>query len=111
SEEYMLRNIAPTLGRFSLSAGLFASGLGFSTGFAAGQEPKALHVMPLPRSVQVGSGMLTLDDKFYAGAAGKGDERLSAALDRFLVRLDRACGGIRRAQFTNGAGSAPVLTV
>src|SRR6202789_545626 len=110
SEEYMLRNMCPAPRRFSLSAAVLASLLAFSADFLHSQA-STLHVMPLPRSIEAGTGKLMLDDHFYAGIAGKGDERLSGALDRVLVRLDRQCGGIRRAQFTNGSGSAPVLSV
>ncbi|HEX8813030.1 MAG TPA: beta-N-acetylhexosaminidase, partial [Terracidiphilus sp.] len=68
--------------------------------------------MPLPRTVQVGSGRLAIDGHFRGGFAGQHDARLDAAFDRFLVRLDRQCGEVRRAQFTNASsGSAPVLTV
>jgi hexosaminidase len=92
------------------TAGFFASLLLSATTILNGQAPE-LHVMPLPRSVQMGSGRLTLDTHFYAGFSGSHDARIDAALDRFLVRLDRQCGGIRRAQFTNGSGSSPVLTL
>jgi hexosaminidase len=110
SEEYMLRNMLPALRRISLSAVVFAALLVSSADLLHSQGP-ALHVMPLPRSIEPGTGKLMLDDHFYASIAGKGDERLNGALDRFLARLDRQCGGIRRAQFTNGSGSAPILSV
>lgn len=67
--------------------------------------------MPLPKSLQTSTGKLTLDEHFYAGFSGSHDARLDAAMGRFLDRLDRQCGGVRRAQFANGAGTTPVLTV
>jgi hexosaminidase len=96
--------------RRSLSAGVFASLLLSSAAFLHSQTT-ALHVMPLPRSVELGTGQFTLNDHFYAGFSGAHDARLDSALDRFLTRLDRQCGGVRRAQYTNGSGSSPVLTV
>jgi len=66
--------------------------------------------MPLPRSATLQSGRLVLDPHFHAGFGGPHDARLDAALDRFLERLDRACGGIRRAQADAG-NTANVLTV
>ncbi|HEX8813299.1 MAG TPA: family 20 glycosylhydrolase, partial [Terracidiphilus sp.] len=46
-----------------------------------------------------------LDGRFHAGIAGsRSDARMDAALDRFLVRLDRKCGEIRRAQQTPLSG-------
>jgi hexosaminidase len=89
----------------------FAVSLVFSAASLLQSQTPALHVMPLPRSTQEGTGKLTLDEHFYAGIAGKHDERLDAALGRFLERLDRECGGIRRAQYTNKAGTTPVFTV
>ncbi len=57
-----------------------------------------LNLIPLPRSVTVQAGQLTLDSHFHAAIDGSHDPRLDAALTRFLDRLDRTCGGIRRAQ-------------
>jgi hexosaminidase len=71
--------------------------------------------MPLPSSVTMGAGELVLGTGsgvgFKAGFDGAHDARLDAALDRFLVRLDRQCGGIRRAQHDAAANAALVLTV
>ena len=64
--------------------------------------------MPLPSSVQPGQGLLALDAHFHAGFSESHDARLDAALDRFLSRLDRQCGGIRRMQLT-AAPSDPLL--
>jgi hexosaminidase len=69
---------------------------------AANQDAAKLALMPLPKSVAMGQGELALNGHFHAGFPGsqntKTDARLDAALDRFLVRLDRECGGIHRAQ-------------
>jgi hexosaminidase len=68
-----------------------------------------LHLMPLPRSVQPGTGVLNLSEHFSAGFLGSHDARLDSALDRTLVRLDRQCGEIRRSQSSAGASASPVL--
>jgi hexosaminidase len=68
-----------------------------------------LNLMPLPRSVQVEAGSLVLDSHFHAGIEGSHDVRLDAAMERFLQRLDRQCGGIRRAQAEAGVIAANVF--
>jgi hexosaminidase len=70
----------------------------FTAQAAHSQQATKLKLMPLPRSVEIGQGELKLDEHFHAGFSGTHDARLDAALDRFLLRLDRQCGGIRRAQ-------------
>ncbi len=68
-----------------------------------------LNLMPLPQSITTDTGILVIDARFYAGFDGTHDSRLNAALDRLLHRLDRECGGIRRAQYEGGASAANVL--
>ena len=75
-----------------------------------GDREQHFSLMPLPRSVSLQSGQLVLDSRFHAGFDGPHDARLDAAIGRFLERLDRACGGIRRAQADVG-NTANVLTV
>ncbi len=70
-----------------------------------------LRLMPLPRSVTVGAGHLSLDTHFAVGFAGTHDARLDAALDRMIRRLDRQCGDIRRAQYLSASGESAVLTL
>ena len=62
------------------------------------QAPK-LSVMPLPKSVETGQGEYKLDGHFRAGFSGAHDARLDDALDRFIVRLNMQCGGVRRTQY------------
>jgi hexosaminidase len=73
-----------------------------------GQAP-ALHVMPLPRSVQAGTGELLIGKDFYAGFDGQHDARMDAALNRFLMRLERQSGYALRSQ-SEQSGS-PVLII
>ena len=70
-----------------------------------------LNLMPLPRSVQPGTGSLSLSSHFNAGFTGQHNTRLDDALDRFLVRLDRQCGEIRRSQYTSRDATSFVLTL
>lgn len=103
--------------RFVLACGrLFGStaimvGMGvILTGAGNGQTggAPALRVMPLPRSVEMGSGELVIADHFHAVTSGDHDARLDAALERFLWRLDRQCGEIRRGQFSATEPGAPI---
>jgi len=78
----------------------------------APQDPAArLHLMPLPSSIQMGEGSLALNAHFHAAFSGAHDARADAALDRFLVRLDRRCGDIRRMQRDTPAGAPSLLTL
>ena len=70
-----------------------------------------LDLIPMPRSVQLGTGSLNLSSHFNAGFNGPHDARLDDALDRFLVRLDRQCGEIRRSQYTLRDSTSFVLTL
>ncbi|HEY3707389.1 MAG TPA: family 20 glycosylhydrolase [Terracidiphilus sp.] len=82
-----------------------------STGGAEGTGVEKLHLMPLPRSVQMGQGELALGSSFKAAIVGDHDARLNVAFDRFLTRLDRQCGGISRAQHDAAQDAKPVLTL
>src|SRR5260221_8239467 len=75
----------------------------------AEDSTKSLNLIPIPQSVKTDAGNLALDSRFHAGFDGKHDSRLDAALDRFLQRLDRECGGIRRAQAEGGETAANAL--
>ncbi len=74
-------------------------------------SPEPLHLMPLPSSMQRGSGELVLGSNFHAALQGAHDARLDAAFDRFLTRLDGECGGIRRAQHDAAPDAPAVLTL
>ena len=79
---------------------------------ANGQEgATGLNLMPLPRSITKGTGILNLSSHFNAGFSGPHDSRLDAALDRFLGRLDRQCGEILRAQYLSREATSFVLTL
>jgi hexosaminidase len=82
----------------SIGCAALCAASAFTVQAGHGQQAAKLNLMPLPSSVQIGQGEFKLDGHFHAGFSGSHDARLDAALDRFLVRLDRQCGGIRRAQ-------------
>jgi hexosaminidase len=65
--------------------------------------------MPLPSSLRMEQGSLALNTHFSIGFSGDHDARLDAAVARFVVRLDRTCGGIRRLQHGAAPGDAPLL--
>ena len=73
--------------------------------------PDPLNLMPLPSSIERGSGELALGSDFHAAIQGSHDARLDAAFDRFLTRLDGQCGGIRRAQHDAQPDAPAVLTL
>src|SRR5579871_821269 len=100
----LLRNLLRTTICFSLLFAFAASARIF-----AGQET-TLNLMPLPRSITMGAGSLNLSH-FNAGFTGQHDARLDAALDRFLDRLDRQCGEIRRSQYQSRDAASYMLTV
>ena len=70
---------------------------------------QVLNVMPIPKSVRIQPGNLVLDAHFHAGYDGSHDTRLDAALGRFLERLDRECGSIRRPQAEAGSNATKVM--
>src|SRR5215472_5102707 len=102
----------------SLRKALYLSVWAFSLaivgiGLGWGEESGAtgLNLMPLPKSLSKGTGSLNLNTHFNAGFAGQHDARLDAALDRFLGRLDRQCGEIRRSQYTSRDATTFVFTL
>ncbi len=107
----------PLVRRGSLILPLFVVLLGISPavslrGQDAGAQASApLRLMPLPRSVDMGTGHLLIDAHFKAAIDGDHDARLDAALDRMITRLDRQCGEIRRSQYITDGGGSPVLTL
>ena len=52
----------------------------------------ALNLMPMPSTVQVGTGKLLIDPSFSVGIAGQSDPLLARAVDRFLNDLHRQTG-------------------
>jgi hexosaminidase len=63
-----------------------------SAGATADSRPTTVNLLPLPSSVQFGSGRLAIDTAFQIGASGVVDDRLRHAVARALVRLSRQTG-------------------
>jgi hexosaminidase len=73
---------------------LFAISLALVTlmSLAAAQTPTAPNLMPLPSSVQPGSGQLAIDASFSAAISGYSEPRLQRAIARVTATLGRETG-------------------
>ena len=56
------------------------------------QNQRPLYLMPVPSSVQIGSGQLLVDASFSVGFTGYTEPRLDRAAQRFLRQLSRQTG-------------------
>jgi hexosaminidase len=79
----------------------------FFTGGSAAQTPTQLPLMPLPASVQTGSGQLPITQSFSVTVTGARDASLDEEIQRFQLQLSRQTG----IPFRPKAGDAPTLTV
>jgi hexosaminidase len=68
--------------------GILVLGVFFLPPMTAAQQP-ALHLIPVPASVQAGSGSLRVDSSFSAALAGYSEPRLDRSVERFLRQLAR----------------------
>jgi hexosaminidase len=59
---------------------------------ASSQVQRSLSLMPVPVSVQMGTGQLLIDSSFSVAIIGRTDARLQRAIDRFLNDLRRQTG-------------------
>jgi hexosaminidase len=59
--------------------------------FAASQQP-SLNLMPMPSSVQLGSGQLPIDQTFSFATAGFHDAGLEGGVQKFVAELSRQTG-------------------
>jgi hexosaminidase len=59
---------------------------------AMAQQPNQLNLMPMPASVQSGSGSLPVDRSFSVAITGFQDARLERGAQRFLAQLSRQTG-------------------
>jgi hexosaminidase len=69
--------------------GLFMMGVLMLSPLAEAQEQRTLYLMPVPSSVQIGTGRLLVDSKFSVGSTGYTEPRLDRAIERFLRQLSR----------------------
>ena len=77
------------------------------SGFALSQSQPQLNLMPVPASVQQGSGVLLITQSFSVSLEGTHDPVLEAGVHRFEHQLSRQTGIF----FQPKAGSAATLTV
>jgi hexosaminidase len=75
--------------------------------FASAQSQPQLNLMPMPASVQSGSGQLPITQSFSVALSGHRDASLEAAVERFQAQLSRQTG----IPFRPKAGSAPTLNI
>jgi hexosaminidase len=61
-------------------------------GSATAQGQQALNLMPVPASIQFGSGRFQVDSRFTVGFTGYTEPRLDRAAERFLRQLSRQTG-------------------
>jgi len=69
--------------------GSFMLGVLMLSPLTKAQEQRPLYLMPVPSSVQFGTGRLLVDSKFSVGSAGYSEPRLDRAIERFLRQLSR----------------------
>ena len=63
--------------------------IGVVCGLASAQPQPQLHVMPMPASVQLGSGQLPIDRSFSVSTSGTHNEMVDRAVDRFKDQFTR----------------------
>ena len=59
---------------------------------AAAQPQRPLSLMPLPSTMQLGTGQLRIDQSFSVAVTGFHDARLERGVDRFVAELSRETG-------------------
>ena len=86
---------------------LIATAFFSSSFFGTAQAQSPLNLMPIPASVQIGSGQLPITQSFSVAVSGAHDESLDEEVLRFQAQLSRQTG----IPFRPKVGSAPTLTI
>jgi hexosaminidase len=89
--------------RILLSAGIFL----FLANFASAQTQLQLNLMPMPASVQPGTGQLPINQSFSVAVTGNRDASLDAEVQRFETQLSRQTG----IPFRPKPGATPTLQI
>jgi hexosaminidase len=76
-------------GHWMQGIGLIALALALYSADVRAQQPPQLNLMPVPASVQPGSGSLRIDPAFSVALTGHTEARLDRAVQRFLRQLGR----------------------
>jgi len=79
----------------------------FLASFAAAQSQTQLNLMPMPASVELGSGQLVIPQSFSVVNTGADDGSLDGEVQRFLTQLSRQTG----IPFRPKPGSTPTLEI
>jgi hexosaminidase len=79
----------------------------FLVSLAAAQSQPQLNLMPMPASVQPGSGQLVINQSFSVAATGAHDASLDSEVQRFVTQLSRQTG----IPFRPKAGATPTLEI
>jgi len=79
----------------------------FLATFAAAQFQPQLNLMPMPASVQTGTGQLPITQSFSVAVSGSHDGSLDGAVQRFVSQLSRQTG----IPFRPKPGAAPTLQI
>jgi hexosaminidase len=88
---------------------LVGMGVLFYAPLSRGQQMPELNLMPVPASVQAGSGKLMIDAGFNVALTGHTDARLTAAIERFTQRLAKQTGLLIVAKLDNSAKATLVV--
>jgi hexosaminidase len=75
--------------------------------FVAAQSQPQLNLMPMPASVQQGSGQLLITPSFSVAVSGTHDGSLDRGVERFTEQLSRQTG----IRFRQKSGATPTVTV
>ena len=86
---------------------LVVAGVLLASALAAAQSQPQLNLMPMPASVQRGTGQLPITQSFSVSIAGFRDASLDLGVQRFQTQLSRQTG----IPFRQTPGSVPILTV
>jgi hexosaminidase len=79
----------------------------FLVSFAAAQSQPQLNLMPMPASIQQGTGQLALNQSFSVGVTGSRDASLDGEVQRFVNLLSRQTG----IPFRPKSGATPTLQI
>jgi hexosaminidase len=79
----------------------------FSPFFVFAQSQAQLNLMPMPASVQAGTGQLPITQSFSVAVSGSHDGSLDGAVQRFVSQLSRQTG----IPFRPKPGAAPTLQI
>ena len=81
----------------------------FFSFFAMAQIPSSLNLMPVPATVQVGTGQLVVDQAFTVVSTGRKDDRLDRGISSFLDQVSRQTGMTLNGQPADSSNATLVI--